>query len=394
MKRVLLVGALAVPFGCQPVGNEQRWTTLERGALVLDVEVSGTMRAVDSDRVGPPGVPGVWNYKLAMMATEGAVVREGEPVLMFDTTELARRLDEKASERDSAGTQLDLKLAAARVARHDELLAIAEAEAELRKARLQAEAPEDITPVIELEKARLDVELAETKVAYLQRKSRSARRRDEAEISRWRRKRDRAEARVREITDAIEQMTVGAPRTGTVIYNTDWQGNKKKVGDNAWRAETVLQVVSLDQMEGRGDIDEVDVSKVAEGQVVSLRLDAQPDVELRGHIQAISHTVERASVENPLKVVRVDIALAMNDDSRLRPGMRFRGEVETERIDDVLLVPLDVVFTTPEGPAVYRRRASLVEAVPVVVGRGNAQHVIVTEGLIEGDQVLREEASP
>jgi HlyD family secretion protein len=386
MRAGLICVAAVLAVGCHPAG-EASWTRVEHGTLTLDTDVSGTLRAVDSDRVGPPGVAGLWNYKIVMMAGEGLVVQAGDPVLMFDTTDLARRLDEKEAERDSAATQLELNLAAARVARHDELLAVAEAKAELRKARLQAEAPEEITAVIELEKARLDVDLAQTKVAYLERKSRSARRRDEAEVARWRRKRDRAEARVHEITEAIGTMTVPSPRTGTVIYQTDWQGNKKKVGDNAWRAETVLQIVALDEMQGRGEIDEVDVSKIVTEQRVALRLDARPDVELRGRVRSISPMVERASPDSPLKVVRIDISLEHDHGSPLRPGMRFRGEVETGRIDDVLFVPLHSVFATSQGPVVHRRNGASIDVVPIVVGQANARYVVVEEGLVEGDEI-------
>ena len=373
---------------CQPVESSS-WVEVERGSLTLDVEVSGTMRAVDADRLGPPGVAGMWSFKIAMLADEGAVAEAGQPVLMFDSSELAHLHVQKTSERDSAATQLQLKVAAARVARQDERLALAEAQAKLRKAKLTAEAPEDVTPGLELRKARLDVELAELEVAYLERKAKAARRRDEAEIDRWRGKRDRAEERLREIAEAIEKMSVTSPRTGTVIYQTDWQGNKKKMGDNAWRAETVLQIVSLDEMEGHGEIDEVDVSKIAVGQSVALRLDARPDVELRGRVRTISPTVERASPESPLKVVRVDIALEDDGGSPLRPGMRFRGEVETDRIEDVLLIPLDAVLATPSGPMVQRRGRRGLETVPIEVGRSNARQVIVTQGLDEGDAIAR-----
>ena len=38
---------------------------------------------------------------------------------------------------------------------------------------------------------------------------------------------------------------------------TDWQGNKKKTGDNAWRAERIVEVVSLEHMKAEGQVDEM-----------------------------------------------------------------------------------------------------------------------------------------
>ncbi|MCX4246235.1 efflux RND transporter periplasmic adaptor subunit [Paraliomyxa miuraensis] len=376
--------------GCETAADEgERWVTVTRGALVVDVDVSGALRAVDSSAVSPPGLPGVWNYKIAMMAPEGAEIEKDQPLLAFDTSDLDRKLQAKQSERDSAAKQLEMKQSAAKVAAQDAALALAEAKAARRKAQLQAEAPPELTAVIELEKARLDLDLAERKVAYLQRKGTSARRADEAEIERWRSQRDRAEGRVAEITSSIEQMTMMAPRTGTVIYETDWQGQKKKVGDSTWRGDTVLQVASLAQMEAEGEVDEVDASRVAVGQPVSLRLDAQADLELRGTIREISPAVQRQSPDNPLKVIRLKIALQADEGARLRPGMRFRGHVETDRVDDALLVPLEAIVRTPEGAVAHRRSngAGGFEVVPVVLGKRNAEQVEVIEGLAEGDEV-------
>jgi hypothetical protein len=341
--------------------------------------------------IGPPAIPGVWTYKIAMMAPEGEEVAQGQPILMFDTTELQRRLEGKQNERDSAAEQLEMKQSTAKVAEQDAKLAIAEAEAARHKAELKAEAPPDLTAVVEVEKAKLDLELAVAKVAYLRRKGESRRQSERAELERWRSQRDRAEGRVAEITAAIGQLTVTAPRAGTVIYETSWQGEKKKVGDAAWRGEQVLQVASLAKMEAQGEVDEVDASRVAVGQPVSLRLDAQADVELRGSIREISRTVQRQSPDNPLKVVRLEIALEPREGARLRPGMRFRGNVETARAEDVLVVPLEAIVATPEGPVAHRRTATGVEVVSVTLGRRNAEQVEVIDGLAEGDEL---EAAP
>lgn len=397
MKRLLLPLLLACA-ACQAIAAPERHgqdvVVVERGRLEITVDVSGTMRAVDSSRVGPPSVPGIWNFTIAMMAPEGSVVEKGEPVLAFDTTTLQRRLQEKTAERDSAATQLQMELASAKMARQDEALALAEAQAELRKAQLKADAPPELTAGVELEKAKLDLKLAREKVAFLQRKAKSAKRADAADIKRWQSKRDRAEGRVKEIGQSIAMLTVAAPRTGTVIYETDWEGQKKKVGDNAWRGETLLQLVSLEAMEGNGEVDEVDLARVAVGQPVSVRLDAQADVELNGTLKTIRDTVQRAAPDNPLKVARVVIEMQPHEAVKLRPGMRFRGKIETDHVDDVLLVPLEAIVSTPDGPVAHRRTAVGTEPVALELGRRNATHVEVVSGLAEGDELVIPEGAP
>ncbi|MBL4685245.1 MAG: HlyD family efflux transporter periplasmic adaptor subunit [Nannocystaceae bacterium] len=372
---------------CGATGATPDLIAIERGSLVLDVDVSGTLESVESLRVGPPGVAGVWNYKIAMLAEEGKQVDKDAPILGFDTTELNNRLESKQAERDSASTQLQMKQAAARSAREDERLGMVEARAEMRKARLKADIPEALLSTIELDQSKIDLDLAKAKVAFLTKKGESAARRDNFDLGRWRTKRDRAERRVTELQASIGQMTVLAPRAGTVIQRANWQGDKKKVGDSTWRGETILRVVSLDQMEARGEIDEVDVSRVAVGRTVSLRLDAQADLELRGRVKEISRTVKRASPDNPVKVAVLLISLEDNPGVKLRPGMRFRGHVETDREDDVLLVPLEALEHTAQGPVAYRRSGGT-EVVPVELGRRNDTFTVVLSGLEEGDELV------
>lgn len=378
----------AMVAACAPVNAANGELEVERGTLLVTVDVSGTIRAQETESIGPPPVPDTWNFKISMMGPEGESVEKGAPVLGFDTTELQRRLDDKIAERDAAAIQLELKLSATQVARKDERLAVAEAEAELRKATVKADAPPGITAVIELEKSRRDLELATKKIDHLRRKSKSAAARDAADVAAWRSKRDRAEGRVAQIKLAIEQMTRVSPRSGTLIYTTDWDGNKKKVGDQAWRAETLVEVVALDRMMARGEIDEVDIARVAAEQPVSLRLDAQTDLEIRGKVAKISPNVQRASRENPLKIAKLDIDIVAATGVKLRPGMRFRGRIETERHDDVLLLPLDAVVPTPDGPVVYRRTGDGFEAISVELGARNGERIVVTSGVQEGDVVV------
>lgn len=391
MNRLLTLALVAALGACDASPAkiaDAETVTVERGPLVIGVEVSGEMKALDSKRISPPPISGMWNFKIAMMAEEGSVAKEGQPVLMLDTTELKQRLDAKQAERDSAATQLKMKVSSAKMAREDEQLALAEAKAELKKASLKADAPEGITAVIELEKSKLDLELARKKVSFQKAKSKAASRRDNSDVGRWRSKRDRAQQRVEEITKSIEAMNVMAPREGTVIYSTNWRGEKKKIGDTAWRGDAVMSLASLDEMEGEGEVDEVDVSKVHEGMAVSLRLDAQADVEIRGRIVEISRTVRRASPENPLKVAQVRIEIEPTEDVKLRPGMRFRGTVESERIEDALLLPLEAIMPTPEGPIVFRKNGLSTEEVPVELGRRTSEQVEVLGGLDEGDEVV------
>ncbi len=71
----------------------------------------------------------------------------------------------------------------------------------------------------------------------------------------------------------------------------------------------------------------------------------------------------------------------------MRPGMRFRGSVEVERVTDALLIPIEAVFQSADGPVAYRRTLLGHETLPLELGRRDDQHVEVLSGLDPADEV-------
>lgn len=367
------------------------WVPVRREDLVLGVPVTGTLAAVESASLGPPPVPDVWDFKISFMAPEGAVVRAGQPVLGFDTSELERILLEKSSERDSAAKELEKRQADLAAAQRDEELRLAEAQAARRRAALKVDVPAELQSAQDLAEARQDLALAEKEIAYLEERIRLRRREAEAELRALAAKRDSAAARVAVVQSSIERMTITAPRDGTVIYPTSMRGEKKKVGDSCWRTEIPIELPDLTRMRGKGEIEEADAGRITAGMPLSLRLDAHPDVLFPARVESLGLTVRPRSRTEPQKVVDLEISIQRTDPQRMRPGMRFAGTVETARVPRALVVPVEAVFLASEGPAVHRRDGLKRKLVPVRLGRRNDRLAEVLSGLAEGDQVARRE---
>lgn len=361
---------------------------VERGDLVLTTGVEGTLRSVDSEQLGPPAIPSIWNYKIAFMAPEGAAVRAGQPVLRFDASELQRRLQETMAERDSAATQLEKAEVDLERKLRDMELQLAQARARARRAQLKTDVPEGLQAEKELTEARLDRAVADAEVASLETRLDLEGRAGSAEVAALREKRDRAEQRVAEMQEYMQRMNVAAARDGTVVYVSDWRGDKKKVGDDVWQSQKVLEIPDLARMEAVGHVDEADAGRIAVGQTAILRLDAHPDRDYRGRVAEIARAVTRKDRGNPLKQVELVIALDETDTARMRPGMRFQGEIEVERATGVLLAPAAAVRSTAEGAVAYRRSLFGAERVAPEVGRRNADFVEILEGLEEGQVLL------
>lgn len=371
--------------------HDATWVDVARDDLVLGVEVTGTLRAVETSSLGPPPIPWIWEYKIAMLAPEGEEVAQGRPVLAFDSSELQRQLKTYQAEAEGARKEIEKKEAENALQGAQSALLLAEADARLRKASLKVDVPSQLTSENDLREAGLDLELARKEIAYVNNRLEGGEQAGQGALKALHGRLERAENKVTEMHAAIESMTVKAPRDGTVIYATNWREEKKKVGDSCWRGEKVVEIPNLDRMMADGEVDEADASKIAAGQRLSLRLDAHPDDEFTGTVSNIWGTVQRKSWRNPLKVVRLDIDLDRTDVRRMRPGMRFRGKVEIERLEDAVVIPIEAVFPGDGGPTVYRRTFMGYDRVPVRLGRRNENRVEVLEGLRDGDSVSRTE---
>ncbi len=78
----------------------------------------------------------MWDFKLSFLATDGKEVAAGEPVIVFDTTELRSRAPRPRRERDQAAKSLEKRSLEIEMSRRERRLQLAEAEANARKRRL------------------------------------------------------------------------------------------------------------------------------------------------------------------------------------------------------------------------------------------------------------------
>ncbi|MEN8165693.1 MAG: HlyD family efflux transporter periplasmic adaptor subunit [Acidobacteriota bacterium] len=360
----------------------------QKGTLIFGVEVSGTLKAVESSQIGPPTVQHLHRFKISMMAPEGEAVSKDQPIVAFDTSELQDRLRRFRNEVAEAETKVKKEEVTLAVQISDDTLAMAEAEARLRKARMADARPSDLFASIERDKAALDLEMAELEAERLTRRIAFSQAAAEARIDALRADLSTARSEVRRIDQAIRSMTRTAPRDGVVTYTTNWRNEKKKVGDTCWRHEIVLEIPDLASMMADGEVEEALSGRITEGQEVELHLDAHQDVTYRGVVTRVVRAVQEKSWRNPLKVVRVEIGLKTTDPDRMRPGMRFKGTIEVGRKNEVLLIPVLSVFTSPNGPVARVQTFRGSRPAPLQLGDSDGDAIEVLEGLEEGDRVV------
>ncbi len=380
---VAVVGAL----GWVRAESSEEWAVVERGSLVLETEAVGELEAIDAEVLGPPLLADFWEFKIQYLAPEGKEVQRGEPVIGFDGSELERRLAEARGRLEESVQQLEKRRADFEQRRLDAELEVATAEADLRKAALKVDVPADLVAARELSAAKIDRQAAERALSHHRGTLEALADGERAEVAQLEHRREQARAEVSELERALASLRVPAPRAGTVVYIANWMGEKPKVGDAAWRGRKVVTVPDLGRLRGVAWVPEVELSMVRVGQRVRLRLDAHPDEEFQGAILKLARTVQRKAPNNPEKAARAEIELDRIDVGRMRPGMRFRAEIERLREAGVLHLPEAAIRQGSEGPWLERDGWFGSEIVRPELGRRWSGRVEIVSGLELGARV-------
>jgi len=368
--------------------NAGEWAAVTDDSIIVGVEISGSLKATHSISVGPPPLENIWEFKIAALAPEGDVVKEGDMLVAFDSSDLDDQRVTRINQRESALVALQKQQVEIKLANQDSALKLVEAEAAVRKATLNADQSAELTASLSIAKAKVDLDAAIENVEYLKAQAKRKKASDRGVLATLQGRVDLATHQVEQLDHDIESMTIEATTGGTIIYGDNW-GTKTKVGASLWRLATAVEVASLDSMMAEAIIDEADSAKLSLGQTVHLRLESEPDQEVIGTLTEIETTVHQKSQTIPTQVVSVKLSIESSGDLKLRPGMRFRGEVEIERLEHVVVIPLAAIFPSPEGPVAYVKTSDGAERRTLVLGKRGKRGVEVQKGLTSGDRVSR-----
>ena len=106
-----------------------------------------------------------------------------------------------------------------------------------------------------------------------------------------------------------------------------------------------------------------------------------------GHIKEIAKMGETHK-DFDMKVFKVTIYVDGNDP-RLKPAMSCNNEIILSNEDNVISIPLNAVFRSPDGEKyVYKKDGSGTVKQPIKTGPANEESIRVEDGLQEGDVIL------
>jgi len=195
---------------------------------------------------------------------------------------------------------------------------------------------------------------------------------------------EQAQLRLDQARDLLAGATLTAPHDGTITVVGVKQGELS--GMQPAFILTDLSRYHIDAM-----IDEIDIGRIAEGQPVTITLDALSGETLTGWIDQVAQTAE---VDSGVVTYKVTVSLDPTT-AALRSGMTANADIVTERRDSVLLAPNRFIRIDRLTGRTFVDRLVGGQAQPaeIQIGLRDEFSSEVLAGLAEGDLIVLIEAS-
>ncbi len=381
---LVLAFALA---GCSRSGKDSV-VKVVRGPLDIKVHATGQLQSAASVFVGCPSVERVWQYTISFMAPEGKAVKEGDMILAFDAREIMQRLQVKQSDLDTALKELERMQLTERQTRENLALQYEQDKVDKQKAVRKADYPEDLIAPMELEKRKMELELADLQEKLAQNRLANQISGMASRIQVQESKASLLKAQVDRLQRDVQTMNVLAPKAGLVVYTPDWDGKKKVVGDTCWMGDTILELPDLGRMQMKAVILEVQAGRVKVGQAAEVRLDSNPDRVYKGQVTSLGRVFRVKSDSQPAIVFDAVIDLSESDPGLMRPGMAAGVNITISSKGSALQVPDAAVVYREKGAAVWKKGLLSSELTPVTLGARSSGMVEILTGLAQNDSVV------
>ncbi|MEQ8766356.1 MAG: efflux RND transporter periplasmic adaptor subunit [Planctomycetota bacterium] len=372
-KRWVLVLLLVIVGGAITAGvifsGKERPKVVQTGTISKMAELrsivsaSGTVEAKESVDIQAE-IAGVI---VDLPVEEGDWVKKDQVLVKIDPTQTetelaAFRAQLAASEADSKGQEVSVATAEANLAR--DIAQKKSAEADL----LQAEARQELaqrqfdrnnglaqsgvvsqevvdSAQSELRSAKAQVEAIKARITQHEAQAKATKLMIEQAKAGFEATTQRAlaaRANMERSEDSLRKTTIYSPLPGLLTHRQVEKGERAVPGNLSSPQATLMTIADMSVLEAHLLVDETDIIRTEIGQLVEVRVDALPDLPIRGEVTEIGNAPIEQQGSNEGKDFLVKVRLE-DPPKSLRPGMSCEGEITTAVKHDVLVVPIQAL---------------------------------------------------
>ncbi|MCI0531775.1 MAG: efflux RND transporter periplasmic adaptor subunit [candidate division Zixibacteria bacterium] len=189
---------------------------------------------------------------------------------------------------------------------------------------------------------------------------------------------------------ALENTIIRAPFDGTVLTKEADMGEMvAPFASSSSSRGAVVTMADMGSLEVEADVSESNIQKVEINQPCQIVLDAYPAITYRGFVKKIVPTADRSRATVLTKVAFID------RDDKVLPEMSARvnflslEEKSAVKLDQpVVAVPKTAITQRQGKKVVFKVNGSLVEEIPVEIGRELGNITEIVSGISAGETVV------
>lgn len=363
---------------------------IEPATFTRRVTAEGTLKATRATIVSAPQTA-TRPLKVAWIAEDGSLLRAGDPIVRFDATDFETLLLSGSEDRTKASNRLTKESAESAAMRKNLGRDARLAQSELDAARRFTFDDDAIFSRYERIENEVDQDLARNRKSYAEevlgiRGSLAAVERDLIAIE------DRkAGMKIKQAEDGLQSLQVTAPHDGILVMQRNWRGELPRVGDTMFRGQNIGEIPELKTMEAEVFVLEADAAGLAAEQKASVSLEADARTIIPGRIKSVDKVARPRIPRQPVQYFGVTVELASTNPKLMKPGARVRAVLEVENQTNAFAIPRQALFEKDGKRLVYRKKGGAFEPVVVTIGSSSAGRVVVTRGLLAGDEIALED---
>ncbi|MCC7376359.1 MAG: HlyD family efflux transporter periplasmic adaptor subunit [Verrucomicrobiales bacterium] len=197
-----------------------------------------------------------------------------------------------------------------------------------------------------------------------------------------------------DLQEQLDKCVMRASKPGLVTYGGQRDGfyygeERIRVGATVRERQPIITIPDLTKMAVEVKVHEAQVKRVKKGMKTRIRVDAFPERQLTGEVVKVGvlPDAENRWMNPDLKVYSTKVHIDGAQDW-LKPGMTAKVEIQVDRLDNVVFVPIQAVAPGEKEQACNVLHGGKIERRVVQVGDYNDEFIQIKEGLQPGDVVL------
>jgi len=266
-----------------------------------------------------------------------------------------------------------------------------EAERSMEKAKLTLTILTEYTIPKELRQRESDVDEARKDLERVKKSALAREAQKKADVEAKRSKLLNTQSKLKKYRTQKENTEIRAPSPGLVVYDTGnrWDPHKITEGSEVYEGQTIVTLPDPSIMTVSVRIHEAKTNLIKIGQEVNVEIEGIPDGIFAGKISKIAPLADSQNrwLNPNLKEYETEITLDKTD-ANLKPGVTARAEIIVSRLEGVVAVPLQAVFSKGGRHYVFKPNGHSGEPVQVTLGQSSSDYVEVTKGLVADSKVL------